>query len=61
MQTERVDIFHLHNAIGTGDNESLSLRQVLDEVVPAFERLRQQGKMRFLGITAVGDTTALPT
>jgi aryl-alcohol dehydrogenase-like predicted oxidoreductase len=28
-------------------------------VVPAFERLRQQGKVRFLGITAVGDTAAL--
>src|SRR6185437_1383057 len=25
----------------------------------AFERLRQQGKIRFLGITAVGDTAAL--
>ena len=32
---------------------------VLDEVVPAFEKLRQQGKTRFLGITAVGDTAAL--
>ena len=28
-------------------------------MVPAFERLRQQGKTRFLGITAVGDTAAL--
>jgi aryl-alcohol dehydrogenase-like predicted oxidoreductase len=27
--------------------------------VPAFEKLRQQGKARFLGITAVGDTAAL--
>jgi aryl-alcohol dehydrogenase-like predicted oxidoreductase len=27
--------------------------------VPAFERLRQQGKIRFLGLTAIGDTTAL--
>jgi L-galactose dehydrogenase/L-glyceraldehyde 3-phosphate reductase len=33
--------------------------QVLGDVVPAFERLRQQGKTRFLGITAVGDTAAL--
>ncbi len=32
---------------------------VLDEVVPAFEALRQAGKMRFPGITAVGDTSAL--
>jgi aryl-alcohol dehydrogenase-like predicted oxidoreductase len=32
---------------------------VLDDVVPAFERLRQQGKTRFLGLTGIGDTTAL--
>ena len=32
---------------------------MLDDVVPAFERLRQQGKIRFLGMTAVGDTAAL--
>jgi L-galactose dehydrogenase/L-glyceraldehyde 3-phosphate reductase len=57
---ERVDIFHLHNAITSeGGGESLSVRQVLDEVAPAFERLRTQGKSRFLGITAIGDTAAL--
>jgi aryl-alcohol dehydrogenase-like predicted oxidoreductase len=57
---ERVDIFHLHNPITeTGGGPALSVRQVLDEVVPAFERLRQQGKIRFLGMTAVGDTAAL--
>jgi aryl-alcohol dehydrogenase-like predicted oxidoreductase len=38
---------------------ALSVREVLEDVVPAFERLRQQGKTRFLGITAVGDTAAL--
>jgi aryl-alcohol dehydrogenase-like predicted oxidoreductase len=32
---------------------------VLDDVVPAFQRLRQQGKIRYLGISAVGDTAAL--
>jgi aryl-alcohol dehydrogenase-like predicted oxidoreductase len=57
---DRVDIFHLHNAITeTGGGEALSVRQVLGEVVPAFERLRQQGKIRFLGLTAIGDTAAL--
>ena len=57
---ERVDILHLHNAITVaGGDESLSARQVLDEVVPAFDKLRQQGKTRFLGITVVGDTAAL--
>ena len=60
LRRERVDIFHLHNAItATGGAEALGVRQVLDEVVPAFERLRQQGKTRFLGLTAVGDTAAL--
>jgi aryl-alcohol dehydrogenase-like predicted oxidoreductase len=60
LRLDRVDIFHLHNPITeTGGGLSLSVRQVLDGVVPAFERLRQQGKTRFLGMTAVGDTAAL--
>jgi aryl-alcohol dehydrogenase-like predicted oxidoreductase len=60
MGREQVDIFHLHNAITTnGGGENLSAKQVLDEVVPAFDKLRQQGKFRFPGITAVGDTAAL--
>jgi aryl-alcohol dehydrogenase-like predicted oxidoreductase len=57
---ERVDIFHLHNTITTaGGGETLNPRQVLEEVVPAFEALRRQGKIRFLGVTAIGDTAAL--
>src|SRR6202795_4850571 len=57
---DQVDIFHLHNPITeTGGGLALSVRQVLGDVVPAFERLRRQGKTRFLGITAVGDTAAL--
>ncbi|MGY3608277.1 MULTISPECIES: aldo/keto reductase [unclassified Bradyrhizobium] len=60
LRLDRVDVFHLHNAItGSGGGSALSVRQVLDDVVPAFERLRQQGKIRFLGMTAVGDTAAL--
>jgi L-galactose dehydrogenase/L-glyceraldehyde 3-phosphate reductase len=60
LRLDRVDIFHLHNEITeTGGGSTLSVRQVLDGVVPAFERLRQQGKTRFLGITALGDTGAL--
>jgi aryl-alcohol dehydrogenase-like predicted oxidoreductase len=60
LQRDHVDVFHLHNAITeTGGGEALSVRQVLDEVVPAFERLRTAGKTRFLGLTAIGDTAAL--
>jgi aryl-alcohol dehydrogenase-like predicted oxidoreductase len=57
---DRVDIFHLHNPITeTGGGSALSVQQVLGDVMPAFQRLRQQGKIRFLGMTATGDTAAL--
>jgi aryl-alcohol dehydrogenase-like predicted oxidoreductase len=57
---EQVDILHFHDPItSTGGGNTLSAGQVLDQVVPAFEALRRQGKVRFLGITATGDTSAL--
>jgi aryl-alcohol dehydrogenase-like predicted oxidoreductase len=60
LQRDHVDIFHLHNPITEKEGgTALSVQQVLGEVVPAFERLRKQGKTRFLGLTAVGDTAAL--
>ena len=60
LRLDRVDILHLHNPIAEkGGGSALSVRQVLDDVVPAFERLRQQGKIGFIGMTAVGDTAAL--
>jgi aryl-alcohol dehydrogenase-like predicted oxidoreductase len=61
LQLDRVDIFHLHNAVTEtgGGGEAYSVQQVLGEAVPALERARQQGKIRFLGLTGVGDTSAL--
>lgn len=60
LKMDRVDIFHLHNPITlNGGGETLSVVQVKNEVVPAFEALRKAGKTRFLGITAIGDTEAL--
>jgi L-galactose dehydrogenase/L-glyceraldehyde 3-phosphate reductase len=57
---DSVDLFQLHNLIAEdGDPRTLSAAVVLNEVVPAFERLRQQGKTRFIGITALGDTASL--
>jgi diketogulonate reductase-like aldo/keto reductase len=51
LRLDQVDIFHLQNAITeTGGGEALSVQQVLDDVVPAFERLRQQGKIVSLGL-----------
>lgn len=60
LQLERVDLFQFHNAIvdRTSGGE-FAADTVLDEVVAAFERLRQEGKIRFFGITAVGGTSAL--
>jgi len=60
LQLERVDLFQLHNHITRdGRDSDLTPEIVLGEVVPAFERSREQGKTRFYGITAVGDTPAL--
>jgi len=60
LQLDEVDLFQLHNHItAEGRDSDLTPEVVLGEVVPAFERLREQGKTRFYGITAVGDTPAL--
>ena len=60
LKMDHVDIFHLHNPItSSGGDETLSVAQVRNEVIPAFEALRHSGKTRFLGITAIGDTEVL--
>jgi len=60
LQLERVDLYQFHNAIvGATKAADFSAETVLDEVVPAFERLRKEGKLRFFGITANGETAAL--
>jgi L-galactose dehydrogenase/L-glyceraldehyde 3-phosphate reductase len=60
LRLDRVDILHLHNAItASGGGSAYSVAQVLGEAVPAMERLRRDGKLRFLGLTAIGDTAAL--
>ena len=59
LQLDHVDLFQLHNHIlADGEGADLTPEMVLGEVVPAFERLRREGKIRFYGITAVGDTAA---
>lgn len=60
LARDHVDLFQLHNPItAAGGDGTLSPDIVLNEVRDAFERLRQQGKTRFIGITAVGETAAL--
>jgi aryl-alcohol dehydrogenase-like predicted oxidoreductase len=57
---ERVDLLHLHNLIGrVGDERPLGVARVLEAVVPAVRRVQEQGKVRFFGVTASGETGAL--
>jgi len=56
----RLDLFHLHNPIGrVRTDRRLGVADVLDTVAPAARRLREQGKIRFFGVTALGETGAL--
>ena len=60
LQRSHVDLLQLHNSIsGAGADRDLTADVVLGEVVPAFEKLRAAGKIRFFGITAIGDTASL--
>jgi aryl-alcohol dehydrogenase-like predicted oxidoreductase len=55
-----VDLFQLHNPITAQDEPgAIAVDIVINEVVRAFERLRDSGKTRFFGITATGQTEAL--
>lgn len=57
---ERVDLLQLHNPLGLArSGNRLGVADVLEQVVPALDRLRQQGKIRFYGMTANGETDAL--
>lgn len=60
LRQDAVDLFQLHNTIAPWpSDDALTVREVLDDVLPTFERLRDEGKTRFLGFTANGDTDAL--
>lgn len=61
LQLDHVDLFQLHNTLGQGDKVApdrgvMDADIVLNEVVPAFEKIRDAGKIRYLGFTAKGDT-----
>ena len=45
LRTDRIDLFLAH------DIEFAPLRQILDETLPAMRRLREEGKVRFIGVT----------
>ncbi len=61
LQRERVDVFQLHTAVTlAGGNGTLDVATVIEEVVPAFEALRRQGKIGFYGFSGTGEAAAIP-
>lgn len=57
---DHVDLFQLHNPLTAEDgDDNLAIAIALNEVVPALEKLRKQGKTRFIGFSGVGETPAL--
>lgn len=47
LQTDYVDLFQLH------DIEFVSKEQILNEAMPAIEKIKASGKARFIGITGL--------
>ena len=60
LQRDQVDLIQMHNHVETaGEGGSVSPEEALGEVVEALQELRYQGKVRFWGMTAVGEPAAL--
>lgn len=57
---ECVDLFQLHNPItAAGEKPAFTPEQILGEAVPMLQKLHAQGKLKFTGITGLGDAPAL--
>ena len=57
---DAVDILHRHDPItAAGEDPAFTPAQVLEEAVPALQRLRDAGKIRVYGITGLGDPAAV--
>ena len=65
LQREQADLMQMHNHVASpsassgAQNGLVSPEEALGEVIEALVALRDQGKIRFLGMTAVGETEAL--
>jgi L-galactose dehydrogenase/L-glyceraldehyde 3-phosphate reductase len=61
LQMDSVDLIQLHNPVvrhRRPDREWVAVEDV-EPVIGAFQKLRQQGKVRFWGINGLGETEAL--
>jgi L-galactose dehydrogenase/L-glyceraldehyde 3-phosphate reductase len=64
LGVRRVTLLQLHNSITArpGDEPtSITPADVLDHVLPAFDRLRRDGVVDHIGLTGIGDAVALRT
>ena len=60
LQREQVDLIQMHNHVASkAEGGSVAPEEALSEVVDALRELRDQGKVRFWGMTAVGETETL--
>lgn len=60
MGRDHVDLLQLHNPLTARDGgDDLDVEIALGEVAPALEKLRRQGKTRFIGFSGVGEPAAL--
>ncbi len=57
---DSVDLFQLHDHLTTaGGGQAISQAELEGELIPALVKAREQGKARFAGITALGETAVL--
>ncbi len=55
LQFDRIDLLQLHNPVSPeGAGGALSVATVLDAISPALQRLIEQGKVRYVGLTGLG-------
>ncbi len=60
MGRDHIDLLQLHNPLTTTDGgDKLDVEIALNDVVPELEKLRKQGKARFIGFSGVGEPAAL--
>lgn len=60
LGTPSVDLLQVHNPIALANaGSAVAVKDMLDEVIPALDGLKRQGKIKFFGITALGDPEAL--
>ena len=62
MKLDHVDVMFLHNWVtlgGEGAERTTTAQVVAEAVAPAFERLAAEGRIRYWGLTGIGEPDAI--